>query len=241
MSEPTAYSLKVSSRARCVRLRMSVREGLVITIPRGFDRGEIPGILDRKKLWLERATRTIEEQRARWAADPPDVAPAKIALAAIGQEWAVEYRPSAGRGVTAMELAGNRLLVTGDTAKFTLCQGLLRKWLRRKAHQHLAPWLHRVAAERGFAFARASIRQQKSRWGSCSRRGTICLNAKLLFLPPELVEYVILHELCHTRHLNHSGRYWELVRRHAPDCKQQDKRLRKGTDLVPAWVEWRGR
>jgi predicted metal-dependent hydrolase len=237
----TIYIVKENPRSRYVRLRMSVQDGLVITIPRGFDRGQIPGILDRKKRWLASATQAIAEQRARWEADPPNVAPAKIALPAIAQEWAVEYRPAGGRGVTAMECPGNRILVTGDTAKIGLCKGLLRLWLRRKAREHLVPWLKRVADEKGFAFSRASIRAQKSRWGSCSRRGTISLNLKILFLPPELVRYVLLHELCHTRRMDHSKHYWALLREHAPDCKQQAKLLRADSHFVPAWVERHGR
>jgi predicted metal-dependent hydrolase len=236
MSEPPTYIVKENPRSRCVRLRMSVQEGLVITVPRGFDHGRIPGILDRKKRWLARATQVIAEQRARWEADPPDVAPAKVALAAIGQEWAVEYRPAGGRGVTALECPGNRLLVTGDTAKTSLCKGLLKLWLRRKAREHLVPWLKRVADEKGFAFARASIREQRSRWGSCSRRGTISLNLKLLFLPPELVECVLVHELCHTLHHDHSPKFWARLRTLFPDSDAVNAQIGTAWRYVPVWA-----
>jgi predicted metal-dependent hydrolase len=63
------------------------------------------------------------------------------------------------------------------------------------------PWLKRVSKKTGLSYAAASIRQQ-TRWGSCSSRRLINLNARLLFLPPNLVTYVLVHELCHTKHLN---------------------------------------
>jgi predicted metal-dependent hydrolase len=100
-----------------------------------------------------------------------------------------------------------------------------------------------VAAERGFDLgqngkvSRIVVRSQRSRWGSCSRRGTISLNAKLLFLPPGLVEYVFLHELCHTQRMDHSKAYWALLRRHVPDCKRHARTLRATPGLVPAWVD----
>jgi predicted metal-dependent hydrolase len=86
-------------------------------------------------------------------------------------------------------------------------------------------------------FATASIRGQKTRWGSCSSRQTISVNCKLLFLPSELVRYVLIHELCHTVHLNHSAAFWALVAQKEPDYQQLDAGLRDARYHVPLWLE----
>jgi hypothetical protein len=82
-------------------------------------------------------------------------------------------------------------------------------------------------AELGFAFSKIAIRNQKSRWGSCSKKGTLNFNYRLLFLPAELADYVIVHELCHLKHFDHSKNFWDEVRRTLPEYKTQLKQLKR--------------
>jgi len=91
--------------------------------------------------------------------------------------------------------------------------------------------------QRGFKFGRVLVKSQRTRWGSCSRRKTISLNLKLLFIPQDLAQYVLIHELCHTVHLNHSQKFWALLTRHEPDCKNKEKELRSAGRFVPAWID----
>jgi hypothetical protein len=84
----------------------------------------------------------------------------------------------------------------GATDDAAACQTALKGWLSHKAEQHLIPWLKRVSDETGLSYSAVSIRQQQTRWGSCSSRRLISLNARLLFSPPDLVTYVLVHELC---------------------------------------------
>jgi predicted metal-dependent hydrolase len=113
---------------------------------------------------------------------------------------------------------------------------LMRRWLLRQGKRHLMPWL-RLEAERVGAAPRAvQIRTQRTRWGSCSARGTISLNAALLFLDPSLVRYLLVHELCHLRQLNHSAASWRQVARFEPDHRELDARLAASRPRIPAWA-----
>ncbi len=78
----------------------------------------------------------------------------------------------------------------------------------------------------GFKYGTISIRAQKSRWGSCSQKGNLSFNYKIAILPPHLIDYIIVHELCHLRELNHSKRFWDLVARSVPNHTALRKELR---------------
>lgn len=86
--------------------------------------------------------------------------------------------------------------------------------------------LERFNAVYGFAYHRVSIKDQRTMWGSCSRKGNLNFNWRVIQLPPALADYVIVHELCHLQELNHSRRFWDLVARTIPDYKERRKALR---------------
>jgi predicted metal-dependent hydrolase len=88
--------------------------------------------------------------------------------------------------------------------------------LRAIAARDLVPRIHVLAGRHALAVGRVSIRNQQSRWGSCSRRGTIALNFRLVQTPPGVCDYVLLHELMHLRQPNHSRRFWRLVQEACP-------------------------
>lgn len=79
----------------------------------------------------------------------------------------------------------------------------------------------------GFDFGKISIRNQRTRWGSCSKKGNLSFNYKLVFLPEKLADYIVVHEICHIGEFNHSKRFWNLVAKTFPDWKEAEKSLRK--------------
>ena len=99
--------------------------------------------------------------------------------------------------------------------------------LRREAAERLIPRLHELAAEHGLTVGRVSIRNQRSRWGSCSRNGAISLNYRLVLMPAAVADYVLIHELMHLQQQNHGVRFWRLVERACPDYRESERWLRR--------------
>jgi predicted metal-dependent hydrolase len=249
------YSVRVSTRARHVRLVVTANRGLEVVVPRGFDCRKIPGLVESRTVWIERAVTRVEARaqarRKRIDMEPPRL-PDQIVLPAVGEEWAVEYRPGpsrtdsvatgAGRPsrVVVRERVGRRLVVTGDLDDFEACRQALCRWLRRRAQRALVPRVAEIARQHRLEYGCVSVRHQRTRWGSCSRRKTISVNAKLLFLTPALADYVLLHELCHTVVMDHSPRFWERVEAHDPCCQTHRASLKRAGDAVPAWLDHEG-
>jgi predicted metal-dependent hydrolase len=113
---------------------------------------------------------------------------------------------------------------------------LLREWLMGAARERLVPMISAIAAELGYGLTGVIIRRQRTRWGSCSSRGAVSLNCSLMFMQPEVVRYLMIHELSHLAHMNHSERFWRAVERNEPNYRNLDRQLTAGWRLVPAWV-----
>ncbi len=232
------YHLRVSPRSRRIRFCVTPQRGLEVVIPEGCDPGRVPALLQRNQRWIRTALDRVESLRACCQPEAEWRLPAQIALPAVGLAWAVTARPTDNAARTTVRETGDgQLLISGAIENEPACRAALTRWLLRQAYHHLVPGLERVSRELGLPYRRASIRRQKTRWGSCSRHGTISLNAKLLFLPPETVNYVMIHELCHSVELNHSPRFWRLVERHCPDYRRINAQRRELWKAVPRWAE----
>ncbi len=179
------------------------------------------------------------ERVAKYRALFPSAAwevPERITFPAIQRTWLVEKRPEATSRVTVRERKDGVLQVSGNVGHAAVCGAALQRWWLRQGRKHLVPLLHDVGRETGQSFARASVRRQRSRWGSCSRRKAISLNAKLLFLDPALVRYVMIHELCHTREMNHAPSFWRLVQKECPDFRELRKAIHQAWRIIPSWA-----
>lgn len=234
---PPGYTVRESARAKHVRFRVTISDGLVVVIPKGFDRGQIPKLVEEKREWIARALKEIE---TRWAALPStDHRPETIELPAIGRTWRLEWRETAAPRASVSEIGRFQLSVQGPIGDRAAWRPALRRWLIERGREHLIPWAEGMASTLGVQVQRVSIRCQKTRWGSYSTNGTINLNAQLLFLPERLVRYVLLHELCHAVHPNHSSSFWDLVRFHEPDADRLRGELRNAWRFVPGWLAYR--
>ena len=238
------YTVRESTRARHVCLKVTHRGQVEVVVPHGFDARRIPVLVRSKQAWIEATLRrialrrdAIHNENANWNTGG-DALPAIITLPAISEHWQVIYTATDKPRVTlTVDAAHTRLTLRGNINDVHLCKTALRRWLVCKAQHHLTPWLGQLSNEKNLPFNQARVRSQKTRWGSCSRHKNININCKLLFLPAALVQCVLVHELCHTIHMNHSSKFWALMKKMQPDYAVLDTQLRKTYRWAPDWIE----
>lgn len=109
------------------------------------------------------------------------------------------------------------------------------KWMTGEAKRIIPDLVSKYADLMGVTFGRITIRHQKSRWGSCSAKGNLNFNCLLMLTPPECVEYVVVHELCHRKYMNHSRAFWAEVAKYQPDYRKNEEWLKtKGKYIIDA-------
>lgn len=225
-----AWRVRASDRARRLTVRVFPGGQVEIVVPRGTRPHTVEQFVARYRPWIDRKLAQYLPLEAASANRLPEF----IRFRAGDDDWPVEYLEAPG--APRLAIHGGRLVMRGDLSRTVLVRHLLQRFTMRRAHAILVPQLERLSAECGLAYARAQIRRQRTRWGSCSRRGTISLNACLVFQSREVVRYLLLHELAHTRHMNHSRRFWTLVGQLEPRWRELDAELSRGWREVPAWV-----
>ena len=190
--------------------------------------------LESQRVWIEKHASIISIANNK--KNQPLTIPDSIHLLAVEKEYEVVYRYLPNSYSVKLQIIGNELMVCGETNSYDAYQTQFVNWLKLQAHQYLTPKLIEISKNTKLPFQSINYRSQKTLWGSCSHDGNISLNIKLLFLPSKLVHYVMLHELCHTQHLNHSRHFWKLMRTHIPDCQELHKSLKFAEKYLPYWV-----
>jgi len=206
-------------RARRYVLRLRPDGTARVTIPRGGSAAGAQQFVARHRDWLERA-------RQRLAARPARL-----------REWSVGmsilFR---GTDVVIVSLNANAVRLGPEVVPVADATADLRpaieKHLRQLATHELPPRVLAYAGQHQLQVNRITIRNQRSRWGSCSRRGTISLNWRLIQTPEIVQDYIILHELMHLRELNHSSRYWREVASVCPDYPVAERWLKQHAVLL---------
>jgi predicted metal-dependent hydrolase len=225
-SSSDPFAVRVSPRARRLTARVHVGGRVEIVVPVGVNARTVRDFVQRFTPWIDRKVAAMQ-----CFAAPGEPVPANIAFACTDEKFAVEWRREPRRSLE--QTAGGIALQAPDERG---ARALLRDWLKRAAYERLAPRLLQLANELGFCVARVSIRSQRTRWGSCSTRGTVSLNCSLVFLDWEVVRYLFVHELAHTRFMNHSANFWRLVENIEPDYRRLDRGLLASWRTVPGWV-----
>ncbi|HLT91966.1 MAG TPA: SprT family zinc-dependent metalloprotease [Woeseiaceae bacterium] len=227
-----AFSVRKSARAKRLTIKVFPRGRVEVVVPRRTRAADVQAFVAENAGWIREARNAFAVEHL-----PEDLAlPSTIRLRALGRTVRVRYVRRRDLRSVRCRTVGQVLELTGPVDDESACLAALRRWLCQLARVELEPQLERLAARMRTPYRKLQIRAQRTCWGSHSSSGTISLNFCLLFLKPELVRYLMVHELAHGRHMNHSARFWKLVEQFEPDYERLDKALTDSWREVPAWL-----
>jgi predicted metal-dependent hydrolase len=223
-----SYTVKRSANAKYVRLEVRSETGLTVVIPKSYEIRQIAHLLEAKKDW-------IISKLAKYGRIRPHATVRKLRIGDtipyLGRDLKVLRRQNHENTESVM-LEGNRLVVSLRAGKGRLSL-VLEQWYRIQAAELMKAKADKLSARLGLIYNRLIIRGQKTRWGSCSHKGNLSFNWKLMMAPEPVIDYVIVHELVHLKEMNHTKRFWELVGKHCPKWREHKKWLKNhGVDLA---------
>jgi predicted metal-dependent hydrolase len=215
--DPAEYRIRRSDRARRVRVSVDGAGVVEVVLPRRAPERHAAEAVRELAPWIERRRRAAARAAAEVARTPGTVP-------YLGET--LQLRPERGR--TRVHRRGDVLLVPPGDAR-----PALERWYRRQARLEIAPRLDAAVARAGTKYSGLTIRGQRTRWASCSSKGAMSFNWRLLLAPPEVLDYVVEHEVCHLEVMDHSPRFWALLAARVPDWRARSAWLRRyGSTLV---------
>jgi hypothetical protein len=211
------YTVRRSQRARRVRVAVDPERGVEVVLPQRAPQRAAAEAVRELRPWIERRLAEAEQARATVRARAGTVP-------YLGETLTLHPQP----GRTRVHRRGSDLFVPAADP-----HPALERWYRRMAHREIAPRLDEAVAALGTGYTKLTIRNQRTRWGSCSSTGAMSFNWRLLLAPEDVLDYVVWHEACHLRVLDHSPRFWVLLAAHRPGYEQPRRWLRRhGQTLV---------
>jgi predicted metal-dependent hydrolase len=211
------YTIRRSPRARRIRVKVDPHEGVEVVIPQRATKRDAKDAIEELRPWIDRRLAEAEAAKQRLHA-PPGTVPF------LGAQLRLRHEPHR----TRVHRRGEDLHVPSDNA-----QQALERWYRTQARNEIAPRLDHATARLGRRHRSLAIRNQRTRWGSCSSTGAMSFNWRLMLAPEPVLDYVVWHEACHLVVMDHSRRFWTLLERHQPHYRQPRRWLRDhGATLV---------
>lgn len=233
-AERAAFVVRESHRAKRLSVRVFPHGRVEVVVPRGTRAAEAQAFVASNERWIRKSLRDMSDCGLSADVSLPEL----IVFPANSETWEVEYRDAGRRqrllettpapeGCLAVDTAG----INQDTVRQKL-----RHWVVLQGRRLLLHDLGELAIATGLHFTDARIGRQRTRWGSCTQAGRIHLNCALLFLSPAQARYVMIHELCHLRVLNHSTAFWRIVESLIPEYKEREKEINQAWNRVPGWL-----
>ena len=222
------YALKQSQRSRRVRISVS-ESGVSLIIPYGYSPRDGEAFLARNADWVLQQLEKHRRHAARTGQKslPSDV----ILLRGVPTRIVIIEEPLRKARIRVDEEKGN-LVLRIPAGKRAVIPAGLENYLREMARDQIEACVAAQAHRMGVRPKTIVIRDQRTRWGSCSSTGTLSFNWRLIMVPPTVMEYVVIHELAHMVHPNHSTAFWAFVSQYYPAYKEARSWLRKNASLL---------
>lgn len=228
------FTIRRSSRARRLRLQIKSDEPeLVLTVPRWTLGIEIDRFLEKQTPWIEKHWAKLEKQNAK---RPKPKYLAGDTFYYFGEPVTLKLIPSYLKR-PSIRIRGNEMQVSLHR-DITLTEGkkqvkkVIQEFYKQKASEAIHDRLQYFNQHYQFKYNRVTFRNQKTRWGSCSSRKNLNFNWRLIMAPIQVIDYVVVHEMCHLEQMNHSKKYWALVAERIPLYKEVRKWLRENQYLL---------
>ncbi len=219
LGESIAYDVRRSDDATQPRIDMDIR-GVTVVLPTDADE-EPETLLEENAAWVVEKKRKFEAYRD----DMPErnhEAGAEFPYLGEEHEVVVESR-------SASEVEDGKLRLAEHHVEQTSVKRALETLYRRKARERFEDRADHYADEMGVEYEKIEVRNQRTKWGSCSTTGTLGLNWRLMMAPPEVADYVVVHEIAHLREANHDDEFWALVAEHDPDYEDHAEWLERNS------------
>lgn len=210
------YKIRVSKKAKHLQLRIAPGNQLELVLPRRISIKEGERFLYNKKDWVKKHLSKLISQNND--------------CQLFGEKLNVIHTHNLFAKNTAVRLDKNKLLIESPSENKISSKQIFEVYLKNLAKGYIPTRVFELSQKYNFKIGRVSIRGQKTRWGSCSSKGNLSFNFKLMQYKKDVIDYVIVHELCHTKEMNHSPRFWKLVGDIIPDYKKHKKVLKGDLD-----------
>jgi len=228
------YDLRRSARARNASLEVRADSGLTVVVPKNFSMREVDALLHQKHRWIQRTLSRMSKLVS---------CPAKAALKEgdfvpyLGRKYTlvVERMGAPLCTPSAVELNPTSIVVILPDGGDDHLGDILANWLRQKAKTRIPQYVQASAEKYSLTYGRISVRDQRTRWGSCSHKGNLSFNWRLIMAPPGVVNYIVAHELAHLVEMNHSKRFWKTVEAWCPDYQRHKRWLKENEALLQLW------
>lgn len=228
------YLLRYSKKAKYLQLRIS-KKGIEVVVPfkQSISKSHIHEFIIKKNDWILKTQKKYQLMLPSFSNH--FTLPTQIQLLAINESWEVSYLESKQK-LSLYTNPAKQIKLIGDISNKTNCLQALKKWLKQMAEIHLYQLLKKVSDEASLSFNQLSIRNNMTRWGSCTIQKNISLCCRLMFLPFHLVKHVLLHELCHTKCMNHGKSFWQLLEKLDPNTRKHRAELKNASIWIPEWM-----
>ena len=234
VSAAPSITIRESRRARRLNLSVLPHGTVEVVVPPRTRPDEVESFVSSHRDWIERTRDAFAAMGCTNDLRPP----ARIDFQLVPEHFDVHHVSHSGRAQLRIERGppDGSLRVTARSGADDVRRQLLRRWVVEQGTRVLLPRLQALSTRIGLRYRDARVGRQRTRWGSCTTARRIHLNCALLFLPSALVDCVMIHELCHLRHLNHSRHFWSLMGEFLPDYRQREKQIGRAWGRVPAWL-----